>query len=398
MKVLVFAHQLEVGGTQTNAIELAAELRDSHGFDVVLFATPGPAVALAHEKRLRFVAAPDAFVHPSPARARALRETVRRERPDVIHAWDWWQCIDAYYGEHLLKRVPLVVSDMYMTLTRVLPKKLPTTFGTPELVDLARAAGRSSAQLLLPPVNVEANAPSVVDPAPFRREWNIGDDEITLTSVSRLSAFMKAEALHRTIQAVKELGNTIPLKFVIVGDGPGRHELERLASDANRSLGRPAVVLTGQLLDPRPAYAAADIVVGMGGSALRGMAFAKPVVIVGERGFSARFGPETEQYFYYKGIYGLGDGDPTNKRLVDDIRALADNRASWPALGMFAREFVVRHFSLATTSAQLAALLHRAANTPIRMSAASVDGLRTAAVLLRERRLLSYRFWDRLKR
>jgi L-malate glycosyltransferase len=397
MKVLVFAHQLEVGGTQTNALELAAELRDSHGFEVVLFATPGPAVALAHEKRLRFVAAPDALVHPSPARVHALRETVRRERPDVIHAWDWWQCIDAYYVEHLLKRVPLVVSDMFMTLTRVLPKKLPTTFGTPELVSLARAAGRSSAELLLPPVNVQLNAPAAVDPGPFRRRWNIGDEQITLASVSRLTTVMKAEGLRRTIQAVKELGNDIPLKFVIVGDGPGRHELEQLASDTNRSLGRPAVVLTGQMLDPRPAYAAADIVVGMGGSSLRGMAFAKPVLIVGENGFSARFGPETERDFHYKGMYGLGDGDPSNTRMVDDIRRLADNRDCWPVLGKFSREFVVRHFGLATVSAQLAAILRRAARTPISMSSTSVDGLRTAAVLLRERGFLSHRLCERLK-
>ena len=38
MKILVFAHHLELGGTQTNAIELAAAVRDRHGHDVALFA------------------------------------------------------------------------------------------------------------------------------------------------------------------------------------------------------------------------------------------------------------------------------------------------------------------------------------------------------------------------
>ena len=46
MKILVFAHQLEIGGTQTNAVELSAALRDLHGHEVSLFATPGPAVKL----------------------------------------------------------------------------------------------------------------------------------------------------------------------------------------------------------------------------------------------------------------------------------------------------------------------------------------------------------------
>ena len=135
MKILVFAHQLEIGGTQVCAIQLTAALRDLHGHDVVLFATPGPAVKLAEQNGLRYLPAPDAFVHPSPARMRALREAVRHEKPDLIHVWDWFQCLDAYYIEHLLMRVPVLVTDMMMILTRVLPKALLTTFGIPELVD-----------------------------------------------------------------------------------------------------------------------------------------------------------------------------------------------------------------------------------------------------------------------
>lgn len=45
MKVLVFAHHLGPGGTQFNAIELAATLRDQHDFEMVLFAARGETVA-----------------------------------------------------------------------------------------------------------------------------------------------------------------------------------------------------------------------------------------------------------------------------------------------------------------------------------------------------------------
>ncbi len=68
------------------------------------------------------------------------------------------------------------------------------------------------------------------------------------------------------------------------------------------------MVLTGAMVDPRPAYAAADVVVGMGGSALRGMAFGKAVIVVGERNFAEIFDPDTAERFYDRGIYGLGDG------------------------------------------------------------------------------------------
>lgn len=388
MKILMFAHKLEVGGTQVNAIELAAALRDLHGYEVVLFATPGPMVKLVEEKRLRFLPAPDARFHPAPARMRALCGAVRRERPDLVHVWDWWQCLDAYYAVHLLMRVPMVVSDMLMSVTRILPQWLPTTFGIPELVDQAKAMGRRPVDLLLPPVDVHLNAPGAVDPMLFRERYGINEGDITLVTVSRLIRQMKGESLFRTIEAVRALGRDLPLRFVIVGDGTAFNELERIADEVNEELGRGAVILTGAILDPRPAYAAADIVVGMGGSALRGMAFGKPVVIVGEQGFSAVLTPETAESFYYTGIYGRADGNLNNGRLIADIRGLAEHPDRLPAIGQFSRQFVLKHFSLETVSAQLAEIYRSAAAERPRLRVSAVDGLRTAAVYLKERKFL----------
>jgi hypothetical protein len=165
-----------------------------------------------------------------------------------------------------------------------------------------------------------------------------------------------------------------------VGDGPARAELEALARQANQELGRRAVVLAGALVDPRPAYEAATIVVGMGGSGLRGMAFGKPVVIVGENNFSAPFNPETADSFYYKGIYGLGDGQPGNARLLADVRGLATRPDQFSALGRFSREFVLRHFSVEAVGERLAQFLEAAIALPQRRGKAAVDGLRTALV------------------
>lgn len=391
MKILIFSHQLEFGGGLVNAIELAAALRDLHGQEVVFFATSGPMAKLVEEKGLRFFPAPAAQFHPSLARMRALREVVRRERPDLLHVWEYYQCLDAYYVEHLLMRIPMAVTGMMMTINRILPKMLPTTFGTPELVDRASAAGRRRVKLLLPPVDVHLNAPNIVDPEPFREQYGIQLGDITLVTVSRLSSLddIKFESLSRTIDAVGMLGRELPLRFVIVGDGEVRTELERLAKNTNAKLGRAAVVLTGALIDPRPAYAAADIVVGMGGSALRGMAFGKPVIIVGARGFSAPFTPETSKSFYYKGMYGVGDDGTDNARLVGDIRELAEHPDQLQALGEFSRQFVLNHFSLEKVSAGFAEFCHFAVANQPRFHIAAADGLRTAAVWARERR-----FWE----
>lgn len=360
MKILIFAHDLVMCGTSVNAIELAAALRDLHGHEVVLFATPGPMVKLVEEKGLRFVPAPAARCHPSPARMHALRQVVRRERPDIIHVWERLQCLDAYYVEHLLLGIPMVMTDMSMTVRRLLPKALPKTFGTPELLDQAIASGHRHSALLMPPVDVVRNAPDAADPQPFRERYGVMDNDVTVVTVSRLDTSMKAESLIRTLDVVRGLGREVPLRFIIVGAGDARAKIERLARETNAVLGREAVVLTGALLDPRPAYAAADIVVGMGSSALRGMAFGKPAVIVGESGFSAAFTPDTAQSFLYRGMFGRGEGNPSNASLAADLGRLAKHPRQRSALGEFSREFVVRHFSLTTVAARLEEFSRRA--------------------------------------
>jgi glycosyltransferase involved in cell wall biosynthesis len=388
MKILVFAHQLEVGGTQVNAIELTAALRDFHGHDVAVFATPGPMVELVRQKGLRFLPAPEARVHPSPVRMRALREAVRQERPDVIHVWDWWQCLDAYFGVHLPMRMPILVTDMCMSISRLLPKMLPTTFGIPDLVDDARAQGRRRVELLLPPVDIRSNAPGAADPRPFRAQHAVNDEDILLVTVSRFAESLKGDSLRQTIAAVRTLGRQLPLRLLLVGDGTLRPELQRQADRANAELGRPAITLTGALLDPRPAYAAADLFIGMGGSALRAMAFARPVVIAGERGFAAPFNPSTAEFFYRTGIYGIGDGNGANAELTTIIRELAERADLLPALGEFSRQFAVRHFSLEAVSAKLSDLCQAAASETVNLRVAIADGIRTMAVWLRERRFV----------
>jgi glycosyltransferase involved in cell wall biosynthesis len=380
MKILVYAHRLEWGGTQVNAIELSAYLRARFGHDVVLVATPGPMLDFAIEKKLRFIPVPDAHVHPSLGRMRALRDAVRREQPDVIHAWDWWQCLDAYFAVHLPHGIPMLVSDMTMTVSRFLPKTLMTTFGTPELVERACEAGRRRVDLLVPPVDVAINAPGAVDPLCFRRKHAVRPDEVLLVTVSRLVKAMKSEGLYRTIDAVGQLGTGVPLRYLIVGDGDAKADLQVAADKTNARLGRQAVVLVGPLLDPRQAYAAADIVVGMGGSALRGMAFAKPVIVVGERGFAMPFHRATAADFYYTGMYGLGSGSPDNAALAQHIREWAFDARIRERVGTHSRHFVVERFALEAVGDKLDALLRSTAAQAPRLGAALLDGCRTVAV------------------
>lgn len=380
MKVLVYAHRLEIGGTQTNAIELAARLRDSHGHSIVFHATPGPACELAEARSLDVVPAPDTDRHPSPARFRALERLVKAERPDLVHVWDWPQCFDSYASTQLLRQVPTLCTVMGMVVPSFIPRHLDTTFGTELLRDEARRKRIGRADLLEPPVDVEFNAPGRVDPHAVLATWGVRPEGTVLAIVSRLVDWMKLEGVVEAIRAVDQLEPTRKLTLLIVGDGPARPDVEKLAHSVNTRHGREVIVVPGPLADPRPAYAAADIMLGMGGSALRSMAFAKPLLVLGERGFSAVLDESTLPLFLHQGFYGVGDGSPP--ALLDQLGGLLGRPADWSALGQLGRQVVERRFSLDAAAARLNSYYAATSTRQGQPVRAIGEAVRTAAMVL----------------
>ena len=120
---------------------------------------------------------------------------------------------------------------------------------------------------------------------------------------------------------------------------------------------------------------------------MRGAAFAKPVVVVGENGFCEALKPETAEAFYYHGIYGRGDGDPHNRRLAATMSQIVESSAIRSDLGRFARKFVVERFSLESVTEHQANYCREAvASVPVQREIR--EALRTMAIYFRERRFL----------
>ncbi len=377
MRVLVFAHRLELGGTQTNAIELAAAIRDRFDHQVLLFGIPGPAVELARQHRLAVLGAPEAGFRPSAAVTRALREAVAEYGADLVHAWDWPQVLEAHLGLAMVGTVPVVGTSMSMVLERFLPRSVPMTFGTEEVSALARASWKAPVVTLEPPVDVEGNRPGAADGEAFCREWGIDPRLARIVVVSRLARSMKLESVLDAVAAVE--GLACPATLVVVGDGDGRPAVEDRGRVANRRLGRRAVVVTGPMVDPRPAYAAADIVLGMGGSALRAMAFARPVVVVGEGGFARVLDEESAGSFLWSGFYGVGGGG--SQGLVAEIGRLVDDPDLCHRLGVLGRSIAVERFGLERAAERLEAFYRLVAEmgpAPSRRRVA--EGVRSVAI------------------
>lgn len=385
IRVLVYPHTLEIGGSQLNAIELAAAVRE-HDCEVVVFGQDGELRERIDQLGLDFVPAPTPRRRPSPAVMSALSDLVARRRIDVVHGYEWTTSLEAYWGPRARLGTAVVSTVMSMAVAPFLPHDLPLVVGTAQIAAHEQARGRRWVRVLEPPVDVVANAPGQVDPADFAAAHGLRPDDFVLVCVTRLAAELKLEGLLAAIEAVSVRAETDPaLRLLIVGDGPARSVVEQRAAAANQRAGRDLVVLTGSLPDPRPAYAIADLCLGMGGSALRGMAFAVPLIVQGEQGFWELLTPSTLSQFGWHGWYGVGPGAAGGPaRLNEIIDRLRFDPAARAELGRFARQQAVTRFSLeaaADTQQQIYRGLIEPGSGPGRRSAwaaAGASGLRFA--------------------
>ena len=370
MRLVVYPHDLAIGGSQINAIDMAAAVRDA-GHDVIVYGLRGPLEEYVAGRGLEFVPARPLRYRPAPSRIVQLRQLARHRRIDLIHAYEWPPCQDAYFGAHLIDRVPVVCTVLSMSVMDLVPRHVPLVMGTEALSAEARGTHRGPVWTLEPPIDTVGDHPGL-DGDPFRRAHDVGDDDELLVTVSRLAIDLKLDALMQAIDAADVLARERRIRLVMVGGGEAHDQLAARAQAVNERHGRTVVTLPGPSLDPRSAYAAADVVVGMGSSSLRAMAVGRATVVQGERGFSEIMEPVTEALFLRQGFWGIGDGEPHADRLADQIRSLLDDPRRREELGRFGRRLVADRFSLERATGLILDIYAAVLSAPVRRHAADV--------------------------
>lgn len=366
MKVLVTLNSLVLGGCQLNAIDLAQTAR-SHGVDSVLVgyrstlpADGGPSMLDAAAERGAEIHVLDVSTRTSDA-APELARLADRIGADLVHGYGGWDLRAPFLGPCRWGRRPLVqtVYEMYVP-SDVYPRQ-PLVVGTRYLLEEQQQARRGMVELVSPPVDLNTDHPGV-DPTSFRSSFGLEAGRCNLVIVSRLDTEMKELGVRESIEAVGALGRD-DIDLVIVGGGDAEERL-RLAGEAvNARLGRRAIVFCGPLHDPRAAYAAADVVIGMGSSAARGLAFGKPLIVCGEYGWYRTFGPDTSSLLFRNSFWSDESEPESVDRLATQIAALADDPALRRERGELGRRFAEGHFGLELMAERLVDVYERAAAT-----------------------------------
>ncbi|RLK47948.1 glycosyltransferase [Microbacterium telephonicum] len=346
MRILVYPHDLELGGSQLNAIEIAAAVRD-RGHDVIVFGRRGALNARIDALGLEFVDAPAPGRRPSPTTARALVELVRRREIDVLHGYEWPPTLDAVLAARSVPDVRVVSTVMSMSVPPFVPRSVDLIVGTEQIAEAERQAGRARVSVLEPPVDLTFNdGDAEVGAGAFRARWGVRDDEVLVVAVTRLAHELKLEGILTAIDAMRDVPRNAPVRLIVVGDGPAADTVGERAAAVNDELGHARVILTGGMLDPRPAYAAADVAIGMGGSALRALAYGAPLIVQGERGYWRTLTPDSLPEFLWAGWYGIGAETAAGSAAFHtELSPLLIDPALRERLARFGRRVVAERFS-----------------------------------------------------
>ena len=341
LRILVGLNRLWLAGGELNAFDLAMKCREQ-GHHVVIVAPDEDdraMVELAEHRGFIVRVLPRGHTR---SLIRPLESIAKEERIQLIHMYYSRLTVAALLGPYRRWGTPVVSTDYGPGIPSRISSCSHFIVGTEELAEGIRPWFGAPVSVIEPPVDIDHDCLDAVDVDAFLACHNIEDvDRPRVVLVSRLDSYIKLEGILRTIDACAAL-ESLGVTLIIVGSGDALSDVRRAADRVNDRLRRRAVVVTGRLYDPRPAYAAADIVVGMGGSALRGMAFEKPVVIVGGNGFALPFEPATAEYFFRYGFYGQGP----MYDLTEALRRILSDPALRVSLGQFSRRTVESRYSL----------------------------------------------------
>jgi len=359
-KVLVQVNSLALGGTQVNAVDMAAAL-STHGYESVVV---GPRDTLPQGPSLFDVArdrgvALEAFDREQStlSAARTMSGLARRHGAELIHIYGSWTGRPALWGPCLLGRRPLVLTVYEMAVDPLTPRSPALIVGTKYLEE-ELANRREGVDLVSPPVDVDRDNQDSVSGSDFVRQLDLDDGSKLIVTVTRLDDSMKAYGVQVAMDAMDRRGARGAV-LVVVGTGDAEERLRLRADEINARHGRRLIVMAGPMADPRSAYAAADIVVGMGGSAARGLSFGKPLIVTGEYGWFSTFTPQTADALFRDSFWSEEAVQDAAGQFLSCVDPLLDDQDLRARLGLFGRQFAVANFSLDAMAARVAGIYGR---------------------------------------
>jgi glycosyltransferase involved in cell wall biosynthesis len=361
--ILLAAMALDLGGAETHTISLARELK-RRGHRVLVASAGGRMVSMLDEASIPHVQIPMASRNPAVLfRAYGrLRRLLSEAEVGLVHAH---ARIPAWLTSLAIKDRPVPFITTYHGVYNAgFPWKFLTRFGQRTIAvstdvenHLVGPLGCPPEQIRMIPNGFDTNLfrPGL-DIAPLLTEFGVQAGGPHVVHASRLNDHF-ADAAIALVEALPLIDREVPgARLWILGDGNRADEVRQRAEEANRKLGRQAVVATGLRVDVPQFFNLADCVVAVARTATEGMACGRPVVVAGEGGYRGILTPDRLEEWAGANFTAREGGRQLNPtEIAADVVQLIrpEAAAERQRLGEAGRQYVVDHYSIEAITTEI---------------------------------------------
>lgn len=356
IRVLMMIDALNIGGTETHVLNIVQKLIDMKIY-VAVATSGGPMEEIMKSYGIKIIKIPFSgdFI-PNKKKfgmIKTLKTIIDEERINIIHChlFASMQLASELYRMYKIPYVVTIHGLFYpkhifystcMQASSIIAVSVPVK----KMLE-NRLKGTVKNRIVVVPNGVSSDVISNSDTgADIRKELEIRKNSKILCYCSRLD-WNKTDAARVFLFSFSRLLEEFPkLEAIIVGDGPGREVIEKEAQIINEMTNGRNVHVVGAKVNVIPYFMESSIVIGTGRVALEAMMCQKPVIAMGNQGYT---GTITEQNKDSQWEMYFGDHDalenPNAARLTQDIRRLLTNPDKRKRIGRWGKTWCEEKFN-----------------------------------------------------
>ncbi|MFL0195330.1 glycosyltransferase [Clostridium sp. WILCCON 0269] len=357
LRVLMLIDALNVGGTETHVLNITKKLIDM-GIYAVVATSGGPMELIMKSYGIKVIKIPIDGDYISNKKKfgmiKILKTIVDKEKINVIHC-HLFASMQLASELYRMYKIPYVVTihglfypNNIFYSTCIQASKIIAVSKPVRKMLHNKLGDKIGDKIVIIPNGISKdlvdNSHTDVD---IRKELNIPKNAEILCYCSRLDwnkTNVARVLLFSFTQLLEEYSN---LHVIVIGDGPGRESLEKEAQVINEMAERDVVHMIGAKVDVIPYYLQSSIIIGTARVALEGMMCRKPVIAIGNQGYTGIV-TESRKDIQWDMYFGDHDalGKPNVKNLVRDINHLLRKKERIRRIGKWSRGWCEKMFDI----------------------------------------------------